>query len=234
MVETLRQVLEGVLERLRYQMTTYLPSLLAAMIILLFAYITAVAVRWLLNRIFKGVAVDRFLRRSGLAFMIDSSGRLRATRVVAETAYWAILAVGFLTGLSVFNTELTTQMTQSFALLLPRLVVGGLILLLGLWLSHYLGRGALVWAVNEGLPRPRRLAGAVRLIIMFAAVVATADHLDFGRTIFLAAFITLLGGAVLALSLALGLGARDVVRRFLEEKGADGEETKERSLWNHL
>ncbi len=31
MIETLKQVLEGALQRLQYQITTYLPSLLAAL-----------------------------------------------------------------------------------------------------------------------------------------------------------------------------------------------------------
>lgn len=235
MIETMRVVLEGVWQHLRYQMTTYLPPLLAAAIIVVGAYLVALLVRWLIYHIFKGVAVDRFLRRSGLAFMIDSSGRLRATRLVAETAYWGILVIGLLTGLSVFNTNLTNQMTEQFVLMLPRLVVAGIILLAGMWLSQYLGRSALVWAVNEGLPRPRRLAGAVRLVIMFVAVVAASDHLNFARNVFLAAFLILLGGAVLALSLALGLGARDTVGRYLESKQpGEGERTEERSLWNHL
>jgi hypothetical protein len=234
MIETMQQVLEGVLERLQYQATTYLPSLLAAVIILLGAYVLAVIARWLLNRIFKGIAVDRFLRRSGLAFMLDRSGRLRATRLVAETTYWLILLVGFLTGLSVFDTDLTTQMTQSFVFLLPKLVVAGLILLAGVWLSQYFGRSTLVWAVNEGIPSPRKLAGAVRIVIMFVAVVVAADQLNFARNVFLAAFIILLGGAALAASLALGLGGREATGRYFREKAELSEERTERSLWNHL
>jgi len=234
MIDTLQHILEGVLDRLRYQATTYLPSLLAALIILLGAYLTAVFARWLLNRIFKGIAADRFLRRSGLAFMLDRSGRLRATRLVSETAYWLILLVGFLTGLSVFDTDLTTQMTQSFIFLLPKLVVAGLILLAGVWLGQYLGRGTLVWAVNEGMPSPRKLAGAVHIVIMFVAIVVASDQLSFAKSVFLAAFIILLGGAALAASLALGLGGRDAAKRYFQEKSASEEETAERSLWNHL
>ncbi|MCC7176362.1 MAG: hypothetical protein IT159_14315 [Bryobacterales bacterium] len=234
MIETMRLVLESVLERLRFQVTTYLPPLLAAMIILLAAYLTAALARWLLNRLFKGAGVDRFLRRSGLAFLIDSSGRLRATRIVSETAYWLILLAGFLTGLSVFNTNLTSQMTQSFVLLLPKLAVAGLILLTGFWLGHYLGRSALVWAVNESLPSPRRIAVAVRIVILFVAVVAAADHLDFARSVFLAAFIILLSGAALAASLALGLAGRDAAHRYMEDKAAREGEGGSRSLWTHL
>ena len=234
MIETMQQVLEGVLARLKYQATTYLPSLLAALIILLGAYIAALVARWVLNRIFKGIAVDRFLRRSGLAFMLDRSGRLRATRLVSESVYWLILLGGFLTGLSVFNTDLTTQITQSFVFLLPKLVVAGLILLAGVWLSQFLGRGTLVWAVNEGVPSPRKLAGAVRVAIMFVTVVVAADQLNFARTVFLAAFIILMGGAVFAASLALGLGGRDAASRYFHERAEAREERGERSLWNHL
>jgi len=234
MIETMQQVLEGVLSRLRFQVTTYLPPLLVGLIILAGAYTIAVLARWTLNRIFKGIAADRFLHRSGLAFMLDRTGRLRARRLVSEGAYWFILIAGFLTGLSAFDTELTTQMTQSFVFLIPKLVVAGLILLAGVWLSQFLGRSALVWAVNESLPSPRKLAGAIRVAILFVAVVVAADQLDFARHVFLAAFVIVMGGAVLAASLALGLGGRDAVSSYFRGRQEAGENRGERSLWNHL
>lgn len=233
MIETLRKVLEGALERLHHHVTTYLPSLLAALTLVLGAYLTAVLVRWVIYRIFKGLSMDKFLRQSGIAFMVDSSGRLRATRLVAETAYWVILLSGVLVGVNVFGTDLTTQITQSFVFLLPKLLVAGLILLAGAWLGQYLGRSMLVWAVNEGFPSPRRLAAVVRILIMFVAVVVAADQLNFARSVFLAAFIIFVGGAVLAASLAIGLG-RGGLHRFLEEKREQTGESGERSLWSHL
>ncbi len=234
MIDTLQKVIQGAIDRLQYQITTYLPSLLAALTLILTAYVLALSVRWVIYRIFKGLTIDKFLRQSGVAFMIDRSGRLRATRLVAETSYWAILLSGFLMGLSVFNTDLTTQTIQGFVFLLPKLVVAGLILLAGMWLSQYLGRSLLVWAVNEELPSPKRLAAVTRLLIMFVAVVVAADQLNFARTVFLAAFIILVSGAVLTASLAVGLNAGGGVRRFLGERRTNAEETPERSLWSHL
>jgi ABC-type multidrug transport system fused ATPase/permease subunit len=233
MIETLRKVLEAALERLHHYVTAYLPSLLAALTLVLVAYLTAVLVRWVIYRIFKGLSMDKFLRQSGIAFMVDSSGRLRATRLVAETAYWGILLSGVLVGVNVFGTDLTTQMIQSLVFLLPKLLVAGLILLAGAWLGQYLGRSMLVWAVNEGFPSPRRLAAVVRILIMFVAVVVAADQLNFARSVFLAAFIIFVGGAVLAASLAIGLG-RGGLQRFLEEKREQTGESGERSLWSHL
>jgi ABC-type multidrug transport system fused ATPase/permease subunit len=234
MVETMRKVLEAVLERLYKYVTIYLPSLLAALILFLAAVATAVLARWLLYRIFKGPTIDRFLRRSGVAFMLDPSGRLRATRLVAEGVYWCLLLAGFLLGLSVFDTDITTQAIQKLVFLMPKIVVAGLILLAGIALGQYLGRSMLIWAVNEDFPFPRRLATVVRIVITFVAVVVAADQLEFARDVFLAAFIILVGGGVLTVSLAVGLGAGRGFRRYFEEKGQKTEETSERSLWNHL
>ena len=72
--------------------------------------------------------------------MVDRSGRLRATRLVAETVFWVILLTGLLSGVSVFDTELTTRMIHDFVFLIPRLLVAGIVLLAGAWLSQYLGR----------------------------------------------------------------------------------------------
>jgi hypothetical protein len=73
----------------------------------------------------------------------------------------------------------------------------------------------------------------VRVLILFIAVVVAADQLDFARSVFLAAFIIFVGGAVLAASLSIGLG-RGGLQRFLEEKRERTGEPGERSLWSHL
>ena len=233
MVGTLQQVLENMLDRLYKYVTIYLPSLLAAVILFLGCYVIAVAARWVLYRIFKGRAIDKFLRQSGLAFMLDPSGRLRATRIVAETVYWGFLLTGFLLGLSVFDTDITTQIIQTLVFLMPKLVMAGLILLGGAWLAHYLGRRMLVWAVNESIPGARRWAVGVRIVVMFVAVVVAADQLDFARSVFLAAFIILVGGGVLTASLAIGLNGTELRRFLIGQKEQQSEEAHEPSLWNH-
>jgi hypothetical protein len=233
MSETLSIVFKGVVDRLHFHATTYLPSLIAAAIVILGAYMAAAIGRGIVYRIFKGAAIDRFMRQSGIAFMIDPSGRLRATRIVAETLYWTVLIAGFLAGLSVFGTDLTSQLIQSFVLMIPKLVVAGFIILAGTWLSQYLARCTVVWAFNENLPHPRRLAVAVRLVVLFVAVVVAADHLDFARNVFLASFIILVGGLVLTTSLAVGLGASGGLRRYLDERKKT-ESEPDRSLWSHL
>lgn len=238
MIETLRAIIPSALERLLQQARADLPPLLAALAILLTAYLFARLARWLVTRIFKGIELDRWLYRSGFLHMFGGSGAVRASRIVAQTAYWGTLIVGFLAALNVFGTHLTTRIVEGVVFFFPQILAGGLILLVGLWLGQYLSRGMLVWAVNEDLPSPRKLAMAVRWLIVFVAVVVAADTLNFARGVFLAAFVIIVGGAVLAAALALGLGTRDAVQRYFRDRHlrdtAAERQTTERSLWNQL
>jgi hypothetical protein len=239
MLTTLHLIVEKALERLSQQLIAYLPSLLAGLVILLGAYLMAVLIRWFFGKIFKGLAVDRFLQQSGLTSILHLPPGVRAARIVSEGSFWTILGIGLLAALNAFDTQWTNNLVVSVVGFLPHLLVASLILLAGYWSSQFLGRGTLVWAVNEGLPAPRRIALALRLAVLFVAIVIAADHLNFARNVFLAAFILIMGGTVLALSLALGLGARGAVNRYLTRRyfhndartdGSGGE----KSMLNHL
>lgn len=233
MIETLQSMLDRVVETIVFHLTTYVPPLVVALMILALFWLLALGLRWLLTKAIKGAGIDQFLAESGLRSILDSSGRLHGTPLIAGAAYWFVLLCGFIFALNAFNTNLTSRAVDAAALLLPKLVTAGIILLAGAWLAQFLGRSVLVWASNEDLPFPRRLAALTRFVTMFVAVVVASDVLDFAPRVFFAAFIILVGGAVLGGSLAIGLGGRDAVRRHLEIQARKNEES-ERSLWSHL
>jgi hypothetical protein len=240
MIEALRSILTGALERLSGQVKTELPMLLAAAVILLVAVLIAKLARWLIGRAFKGIELDEWLRRTGVSAMINRSGTIRASRITGHFVYWTIVIAGCVAALNVFEARLTTRLAESFALLLPRLAGAAAILVGGMLLGQHLGRSALIWAVNEDIPGPRKLALAIRVLVVLGAAAVAANVIDFAGVVFLWAFILVTGGVLLTASLALGLGARDTVRRALEEReraaaaAAAGDRINERSLWNHL
>jgi hypothetical protein len=239
MIDTLREIIQGALARLSTQIKTDLPPLLAALIIIFGAYVAALFCRWLITRIFKGIEVDRWLRRSGLPELLHLSKGVRTSRIAAQGAFWGVLLIGLLAAINVFGSQLTSHIVESVVLLLPRILAAGLIVLAGLWLAHYLGRGALIWAVNEDLPSPRKIAMAVRVLLVFGAVVIASETLQFAPMLFFAAFLLVVGGVVLCTSLAIGLGARDAVRRYFEQRTSTEDDAERRavggrSLWNHL
>lgn len=235
MIRTLETILEKAVDRLYLQATTYVPPLLVALAILAITYAVATALRWSLTRVFKGTALDRILAETGVSSLLGRTEQMRTGPLLSSFVYCGVWIVGLLTALNVFETQLTSKMVEATVFLFPKIATAGVILLVGFWLSRYLGRSLLIWACNEEIPHPRRWASALRVAILFVSVVVAADILDFAARVFLAAFIIGAGSAALAAGLALGLGGRFRVERFLSSRLREPAETgEERSLWNHL
>ena len=234
MIQLLQEIFEKALARLGQHLTTYVPPFLVAVVILLVACFVAKFIRWLILKAVKGISLDRFLRESGLSSMLDRSGRMRGASMVAGAAYWAVVGVGLLTALDVFDTKLTTQIIESTVFLFPKLLTAGVILVAGFWLAQYLSRGMVVWAVNENIPFARRLAAVVKISVGFVAVVVAAEVLNFASQVFFAAFVIFAGAVALATGLAVGFGVRGAVQRIILQQGEPQSGESEKSLWNHL
>lgn len=234
MIQVLQQIFDKALDRMSQQLTTFVPPLLVAFVILLVAFLLARLFQWITLKAVKGLAIDRFLRESGLSSTFDPSGRMRAAPLLAGFVFWAVLATGICTAIDVFDTKLTSQIVENSIFLLPKLLTAGAIVVAGFWLAQYLSRSLVVWAVNEGIPFARRLAGLAKVAMCFFAVVVAAELLGFAGHVFYAAFVIFFGAVALAVGLGVGFAVKDKVQRYLSPPEEAAGAREEKSLWDHL
>jgi len=95
-------------------------------------------------------------------------------------------------------------------------------------IARFLARAVLIEAVNMGIQSARLLSLTVKWLVLITAAAMALDHVGIGGRILQLAFGIIFGGIVLAIALAVGLGARDVVSRALERqlREPDPEEDK--------
>jgi hypothetical protein len=91
------------------------------------------------------------------------------------------------------------------------LVVGGIV-------ARFLARAVLIGAVNMRFQYARLVSLTVKWLVLIVAAAMALDHIGIRRTVLVLAFGILFGGFVLAVALAVGLGARDVVSRALDDQ----------------
>jgi hypothetical protein len=133
---------------------------------------------------------------------------------------WAIILIGFLVGLSAFDATITSQFVERFFIYLPNAVAAVIVLFVGNIIARFLARSVLIGAVNMNLQYARLLSMGVKWLVVVLAVAMALEHLGIGGHIVFLAFAILFGGIVLALSLAVGLGSKDLVSRSLERDAA--------------
>ena len=194
-----------------------LPGTLVLLVLLLGSLIMAVIVRYSVLRGLRGIDFDRRAELLGLSLAEWTPSR-SATQLVASAAYWTILAMGLLLGLTALGAALPSRFAVSALEYIPHLAAALLILGLGGMLARFLARAVLIGAVNMHLQFARFLSLGVKWVVLIVAAAMALDHIGIGRTVMLLAFAIVFGGIVLATALAVGLGAKDAVSRALEHQ----------------
>jgi hypothetical protein len=216
--ETRRIFLESAGQEL-HAVARLLPRLAALVILLVLTVVLAGIARSLVRRTCERLSLDRRLRSWG--FVTGPDGSVGPTRLLAQVSFWTLIVMGTFAGISVLDAPAATALAVRFLAYLPRLVVGAFLVGAGIGIAHVVERNVLIGAVNMGVQSARILAvGARWLVIIFGWAIAL-EEAGVAPTVVAVASGILLGGIVLALALAVGLGAKDMVARSLQRRFPD-------------
>jgi len=213
--------LHASVDRVLGLLISLLPGLLA--LILAIGVLTAIGAlaAYLLRRILAAVKFDERLARNRTADVSSIQDWVPShspTVLIARTVFWIFVLLGFVIGISSFDVSYSSA-SQISVFLLPYLAhsVGAILLLIaGNLIARFLARSVLIGAVNAKLTYARFLSLGVKWLVLVLTAAMVLDHLGIGGNIIELAFGILFGGIVLTLSLAVGLGSREVVSRSLE------------------
>jgi len=217
MIEEFGRALRQAAARSVEGIANFLPGALVFLVLLLVSFVVALAVRYALLRALRGLDVERRAELLGFSVAEWTPSR-SAAQLFAAAGYWTVLGVGLLLSLTALDAALPSRFAMSVLEYIPDLAAAALILFVGSVLSRFLARAVLIGAVNMHLQFARFLSLTVKWLVLIVAAAMALDHVGIGRTALLLAFGIIFGGVVLAASLAVGLGAKDVVGRALEHR----------------
>ena len=140
------------------------------------------------------------------------------TLLISRTVLWLCIVIGVAIGITAFDAayEANAQVELFVLPYLTHLIGAILLLFFGGLIARFLSRSVLISAVNAQLQYARVLSLGVKWLVLVLTAAMALDHLRIGGTIVELAFGILFGGIVFALSLAVGLGSRDLVSRSIE------------------
>jgi hypothetical protein len=211
----LRESMRSVLVKL----VSFLPGLLALIVAVAILTGLGALLAGVLRRILTAAKFDERFARNQSANVADWAPDHSPTVLIARTAFWGCVVLGFVIGISAFDASYAGN-SQVSVILIPYLThsVGAvLILLAGTIIARFLARSVLIGAFNLQMQYARFLSLGVKWLVLVLTAAMVLDHLEIGGTIVDLAFGILFGGIVLTLSLAIGLGSRDLVSRSLEK-----------------
>ncbi|HSN91766.1 MAG TPA: hypothetical protein VLS93_11110 [Anaeromyxobacteraceae bacterium] len=214
----MQETLALAFERAWTTVLSVLPGFLAMLLVLLVAVAVALATRWGLRRSLARIGFDDRARAWGFPPAQDGAPGGAPSGLVARGAFWLILLLGLGLALDVHGATTTSELGRALLHFLPRLALAFVVFLVGLAASRFLERSVLISAVNMQIRQARLLSVGAKWVVLVLAAAVALEHVGVGGLLVTIAFSIVLGGIVLALALAVGLGSREAVSKAIEKK----------------
>jgi len=234
MMEFLSLILEP-LQEVYLKFKTFLPNLLAMLVILLVGILLARLLRAILVRFLKAINFDSWSDRMGMTTLLRK-GDLWAKPSLALGAivFWILIIVVLMAGMSALKISAIDQLVAQFFLYLPRAFSAALILIVGYVLAGFISRAVLIAAVNSGYHYAKLLAEAIRLLLTVLIMAMVLEQLQVAPGIVLAAFSIIFGGIVAALAISFGVGGIDAAKRMIERETVEKREKDAKDDIQHM
>ena len=216
-IEWKNLVIEPVTQMLT-RIMAYLPVLLGALVILIVGWIVAKAIRRLVDWLLKTIRFDSLADKAGISEILKKGDlKITAGEVISSIVYWLIIIMVLVMTVDALGLPKSSDILESLFAYVPKVIAALLVLVVAMFLASFVSGIVRTAAGNANLPKPQILAGISRWAIIIFAVTISLEQLGIAPLLVTATFNIILGGIVLALALAFGLGGKDAAAKYLEE-----------------
>jgi len=210
-----------------------LPRPVAAVVILAAGWLVAKAARFLVGGLFRLARFDAMSAKTGFSeFLRKGHVGYAPSKLMGTLAYWIVLMLVFLRSARELDDALFTTLTGHLADLVPSILAGVLVLVIGAILMGFTSNFVLTLARNAGMPNANLLSRSIKYAGNALIAAIAFEQMGLGQTIISSMFLVFLAAAAFGTALAFGLGCKDLARdamiRFigmLKERGRESKGT---------
>ena len=211
---------QGGIENAWSNVVTFVPKLLAALLILLVGYFVAKVVAGILNKVLERVGFDRVVERGGVRQVLARS-KYDASDILAKLAFWTIMLLVLQLAFGVFGANPVSDLLRGLIAYLPNVFVAILILVIAAAIARAVTDllSNLLGTVQGG----QVLAKGAGVAILVFAIFAALDQLNIAPRIVTGLWYALLAAVVGSVIVAVGGGGIRTMQRYWERAAGSAE-----------
>ena len=190
------------------------PSIVTAVLVLIFGWGLAWVLRKAVRRLFRGVR-NQLAPGSARSAWTEAVDDQRTGDVAAGGVYWLVVLTALVIAIDALGVPVFSRWIGAFAGYLPKVAIA-MVVLLGGVIASRLARNAIIkTAIRVPPAQARNLARLGQVSIIVAAALIAAEQLGLDVSLLTAVFLIGLAAALGGAALAFGLGAREVMADIL-------------------
>jgi Conserved TM helix len=200
-----------------HQIAAFLPRLLLALFVVAVGWLLAKLVRFTIERALRAVNFNVLTERAGTDNFLRQAGmRGDTTSLFGLVAFWLVILASLIIAFNGLGLTYITDLLGRAVLFTPKLLVAMLLLIFGSYCARFVGDAVQAYCVDAQIPDADMLGRIVRYVIMALVVMIALSQVEIGGDIVQRTFLIILGGLMLALALAFGIGGKDWAAALLQ------------------
>ena len=206
LVDVARQMLD--------QFAAFAPALLIALALLIAGWLVGSLLARGIMKLIDKLAPDLADRVTGQTLTRLGIER-RLSELIGRFAFWTVLAVFAAAAVETLGLPILASWVGQLGILLPRLFLGGLVVVAGLLAGAFARDAVSAAARASGASRADLLGRLVQSAVVITAIVTGLDQVGVDSRFITAMVAVLLGGSIGGAALAFALGARTEVSNIV-------------------
>jgi hypothetical protein len=197
---------------------SYIPTILAALVVFLVGLILAKWGRVLTVKVLKAVRLSALVKKSGFEpFLKKAEISSKVEEIIGGVVRWLIILVFFIATVNLLGLPTVSVVLNSVLAYIPKVISATLVLTIGVLLAGFVEKVVKGTLGQVDVKASRLLAKIASYLVVIFAVLAAINELQIAQSLISSLFIGFIGTLALGIGLAIGLGAKDLVSRVLNE-----------------
>ena len=194
-----------------------LPNIAVALGIIILGWLLAKVARFAVERALRAVNFNVLTERAGTDHFLQQGGlQGDTTTLFGLFTYWVVLLATLMQAASEVELVHLANLLNRALLYSPKILFAMLIAVFGSYFARFVGNAVATYCVEAQIPDGDILGKMAQYLVMAFVIMIALRQLEVGGDIVELTFLVLLGGVVLALALAFGLGGKDWAAALLE------------------
>lgn len=200
------------------EVASFVPQLLAALLLLFLGWILAKLARAGVMRLLKMLRFERATEKSGLeSFLKHAELDVSVAAILGNLVYWLIILVMIVFVANSLGLHIVADLFNRVVLYIPNVIVAILVLVFGTILARFINRLVFAWLSNVEFSGALTVSTFSEYAMLVFVFFMALEQLQIANELLTAAFIIAFGAVGLAFALAFGLGGRDWAARVIDE-----------------
>jgi hypothetical protein len=197
---------------------SFIPTLLAALIVFIVGWLIAIFLGKVANRIIKTIKLDTLLAKLGFKNALSKAKlNLDSGKFFEELVKWFFIVIFLMTAADILGLSEVALFLKTILYYLPNVVIAAIVLLGAVIIANFMQRLVKASVDTAGLKSSSAISSIVRWAILVFGFIIALTQLGIAPALLQTVVIGVIAMLALAGGLAFGLGGKEQAAKLIEK-----------------